>query len=135
MRGAEDMISRSRVTRRSWAPRNSVRMRARTGLAESKISPDSLYGIAFSPEADRLAFGCADKTVRMIRVKDGQELMKFDNHSDWVLATTFSLDGKRLLSGSRDRAMKLIDAGFLLREDLPAVIERGEREWDEFAGR
>jgi hypothetical protein len=34
-----------------------------------------------------------------------------------------------------EAAMKLIDAGFLLREDLPAVIERGEREWDEFAGR
>src|SRR2546430_12662036 len=31
--------------------------------------------------------------------------------SDWVLATTFTVDGKRLLSGSRDRAMKLINVG------------------------
>jgi WD40 repeat protein len=46
----------------------------------------------------------------MIRVSDGHELLKFDNHSDWILATTFTVDGKRLLSGSRDRAMKLIDA-------------------------
>jgi len=38
-------------------------------------------------------------------------LMKFDNHSDWVLATAFTVDGKRLLSGSRDRAMKLINVG------------------------
>jgi WD40 repeat protein len=75
-----------------------------------KISIDSLYGVCFSPDAERVAFGCADKTVRIIRVADGKELLKFDNHSDWVLATTFTLDGRRLLSGSRDRAMKLIDA-------------------------
>jgi WD40 repeat protein len=81
-----------------------------TLLKSYKISTDSLFGISFSPDAERVAFGCADKTVRMIRVQDGTELLKFDNHSDWVLATTFSSDGKRLLTGSRDRAMKLIDA-------------------------
>jgi hypothetical protein len=75
-----------------------------------KVSYDSVYGISFSPDAERVAFGCADKTVRILRVADGTEQLKFDNHSDWVLATTFTVDGKRLLSGSRDRAMKLIDA-------------------------
>jgi len=30
--------------------------------------------------------------------------------------------------------MKLIQDRFLLREDLPAVLERGRREWDEIAG-
>lgn len=74
-----------------------------------KISDDSLYGVSFSPDGTSLAFGGADKTVRMIRISDGKELLHFDNHSDWVLATTFTVDGKRLLSGSRDRAMKLID--------------------------
>jgi hypothetical protein len=33
-----------------------------------------------------------------------------------------------------EAAMKLIHERFLLREDLPAVLERGEREWDEVAG-
>ena len=81
------------------------------GLAKTyKVSTDSIYGISFSPEADRIAFGCADKSVRIIAVKDGKELLKFDNHSDWVFGTTFTLNGKRLLTGSRDRAMKLIDA-------------------------
>jgi WD40 repeat protein len=79
-------------------------------LKSFKVSSDSVYGISFSPETDRLAVGCADKTVRIIAVKDGQELLKFDNHSDWVFATLWTLDGKRLLTGSRDRAMKLIDA-------------------------
>jgi WD40 repeat protein len=75
-----------------------------------KVSSDSVYGISFSPKADRVAVGCADKTVRILAVADGKELLKFDNHSDWVFGTLWTLDGKRLLTGSRDKAMKMIDA-------------------------
>jgi WD40 repeat protein len=75
-----------------------------------KVSLDSVYGLSFSPEGDRVAVGCADKSVRVLAVKDGKELLKFDNHSDWVFGAAFTVNGKRLLSGSRDRAMKLIDA-------------------------
>jgi WD40 repeat protein len=74
------------------------------------LSTDSIYGVSFSPEGDRIACGGADKSVRLLNVADGKELFKFDNHSDWIFATTFSVDGKRVLSGSRDRAMKLINA-------------------------
>ncbi len=81
----------------------------RKQISSYKISNDSLYGVAFSPDGERLSFGGADKSARIIAVKDGKELMKFDNHSDWVFGTTFNLDGKKLLTGSRDRAMKLID--------------------------
>ena len=75
-----------------------------------KVSTDSIYGISFSPKADRVAVGCADKTVRIFSLADGKELLKFDNHSDWVFGTLWTLDGKRLLTGSRDKAMKMIDA-------------------------
>jgi hypothetical protein len=33
-----------------------------------------------------------------------------------------------------ESAKKLIQERFLLRDDLPAVLERGQREWDEIAG-
>jgi len=79
-------------------------------LKSFKISNDSLYGVNFSPGGSRLAFGCADKSLRAISAADGKELMKFDNHSDWVFGAFFTHDGKRVLSCSRDRAMKLIDA-------------------------
>lgn len=74
-----------------------------------KIAPDSAFGVSFSQEGDRVAVGCADKTVRVLRVADGRELIKFDNHSDWVFGTLWTVDGQRLLSGSRDRALKLIN--------------------------
>ena len=75
-----------------------------------KVALDSVYGVSWSPKADRLALGCADKTVRILNVADGKELLKFDNHSDWVFGTIWTMDGKRLVTGSRDRAMKLIEA-------------------------
>lgn len=93
-------------------------------LNSFKISEDSLYGVSFSPGADRVAFGCGDKSVRVIAVADGKELMKFDNHTDWVLGTTFTVDGKRLVSGSRDRAMKLIEvANGQFVDDVNKLLE------------
>jgi WD40 repeat protein len=89
-----------------------------------KVALDSVYGISWSPKADRLAVGCADKSVRVLDVADGKELLKFDNHSDWVFGTIWTMDGKRLVTGSRDRAMKLIDASngqFI--DDINKLIE------------
>ena len=60
----------------------------------------------------------------MISVTDGKELMKFDNHGDWVLSTAFTVDGKRLLSGGRDRAMKLINvANGQFIDDINKLLE------------
>ena len=89
-----------------------------------KVSLDSVYGVSWSPDGTRLAFGGADKSVRILAVADGKELLKFDNHSDWVFATTWTTNGDRLLSGSRDRAMKLIDvrsAQFI--DDINKLLE------------
>jgi hypothetical protein len=89
-----------------------------------KISNDSLYGVSFSPDGEKIAFGCADKTVRIVAAGDGKELIKFDSHSDWVFGTTFTVDGKRLLTGSRDRAMKLINvANGQFIDDVNKLLE------------
>ena len=56
-----------------------------------------------------MAFGCSDKTVRVLSVADGKETLKFDNHSDWVFGTLFSVDGTHFVSGSRDGALKLVN--------------------------
>ncbi len=70
---------------------------------------DTIYGLSFSPDAKRVAFGSSDKTVRVISIDDEKELVKFDNHSDWVFGTVFSTDGTHFVSCSRDTALKLVE--------------------------
>lgn len=71
------------------------------------IGYDTLFGAALSPDGKELSFGGADNSVRVITVPDGKEIMRLDNHSDWVFATVFSTDGKNVLSTGRDEAIKL----------------------------
>jgi len=82
---------------------------ANTLMKSIRTTYDTLYGGSFSPDGQLLAFGCADKTARVISVADGEEKIKFDNHSDWVFGTTFSKEGKHLVTGSRDQALKLVE--------------------------
>jgi mono/diheme cytochrome c family protein len=67
---------------------------------------DTLFGATFSLDTSRIAFGCVDKTVRVISTADGKEQFKFDVHTDWVLGATFTLDGSRLISAGRDKSLK-----------------------------
>ncbi|MBN8246074.1 MAG: hypothetical protein J0L84_01375 [Verrucomicrobia bacterium] len=107
-----------------------------------RLTGDSLFGISWSPDGARLAFGGADKSVRVIEAGDGREVMKFDNHSDWVLRTAWVSDGRRLLSASRDRALKLIqvpDGQFIddinkLLEPAISMTRHPKEEWAVYGG-
>jgi len=68
---------------------------------------DTLYGVSWSPDGKKLAFGCADNTLRAIDADTGKQILFQGAHSDWVLGTTFSQDGEYLVSVSRDMSMKL----------------------------
>jgi len=70
---------------------------------------DTINGVSWSPDGTKIGFGCADNTVRAIDAKTGQQVLFQGAHNDWVLQTTFSLDGTFLVSVSRDRTMKLIE--------------------------
>jgi len=74
-----------------------------------KEARDTVFGVSFSPDGQRIAFGCTDKSARVIQVENGAEVMRLDQHTDWCLGTCFTLDGKKIVTGSRDQAMKLSD--------------------------
>lgn len=68
---------------------------------------DTLFGAGWTSDSKRLAFGCADNSVRVIDVEKGKQTLKYDHHTDFALAACFSLDDKHMVSISRDRAVKL----------------------------
>ena len=72
-----------------------------------KVTGDTVFGISFNAAADQVAFGCTDKSARVLSAVDGKELLRLDQHSDWCLGALFTADGKRVLTCSRDQAMKL----------------------------
>lgn len=76
-----------------------------------RVGPDSVFGLAWSPDGTRVAVGGADRTLRMVEVSSGRELICFDQHTDWVLGACFTGDGSKLISAGRDRSMKLIESG------------------------
>ncbi len=74
-----------------------------------KGSHDTFFGVSISPDNQQVAVGCADKLVRVFKIADGVEVMRCDNHLDWVFGSAFTNDGLRLATVSRDKAAKLID--------------------------
>ncbi len=73
------------------------------------VTFDTVYGASWSPDGTKVAFGCADNTLRAIDAKTGRQVLYQGAHNDWVLETTFSTDGSHLVSVSRDRSMKLTE--------------------------
>ena len=72
------------------------------------VTHETLRGASWSPDGTRVAFGCADNTLRAVDAASGEQILYQGAHGDWVLDTTWSLDGTHLVSVGRDRSMKLV---------------------------
>lgn len=70
---------------------------------------DTLYGVSWSHDSSRIAFGCSDNTLRAIDSETGKQVLFQGAHNDWVLGTTFTRDSIYLVSISRDRSVKLTE--------------------------
>ena len=73
------------------------------------VTYDTIYGVSWSPDGTKVAFGCADKTIRAVEVESAKQVLYQGAHTDWVLNTVFSSDGIYLVSVSRDMSMKLTE--------------------------
>lgn len=83
---------------------------AKTELKLSKIVGfDTAYGVSWSPDGTKVAFGLPDNTARAITVSNGEQVLFMGSHSDWVLDTTWSKEGTHLVSVARDMSAKLTE--------------------------
>jgi WD40 repeat protein len=73
------------------------------------VTYDTVYGVSWSGDGTKIAFGCADNTLRAIDSATGKQVLFQGAHSDWVLDTVFSKDATYVISVSRDRSMKLVE--------------------------
>ncbi len=78
-------------------------------LLSVPVTNDSVFGASWSPDGKRVAFGCTDKSVRVINAETGAQVLYQQSHDDWVLGTAFSTDGNYLASVGRDMSAKLIE--------------------------
>lgn len=73
------------------------------------VGYDTVYGVSWSPDGKRVAFGCPDNNVRAIDAATGEFVLQQGSHNDWVIDTVFSLDGSHLISVGRDMSTKLTE--------------------------
>ncbi|XZE35949.1 DUF1549 domain-containing protein [Pirellulaceae bacterium SH501] len=72
------------------------------------IGTDTLFGVNWSPDSSLISFGCSDNSVRAVTL-DGEQKFFSRVHEDWPRATAFTVDGKHLISVSRDMTVKLTE--------------------------
>jgi WD40 repeat protein len=73
------------------------------------VTFDTVYGVSWSPDGKKVAFGCSDNTVRALDADSGDQVLYQGAHTDWVLDTAFSATGEYVASVSRDMSMKLTE--------------------------
>jgi hypothetical protein len=71
---------------------------------------NDVYGVAFSPDGQRLASASRDRTVKLWDTETGQEVLTLRGHTQAVCRVAFSPDGQLLASASWDGTVKLWEA-------------------------
>lgn len=69
----------------------------------------AIYGLAFTPNGQRLISGGADGTVRIWDVHTGEQLHVFEWHRKWVTCLAMSPDGTTVATGSEDSTIAVWD--------------------------
>jgi hypothetical protein len=73
------------------------------------VTFDTVYGASWSHDGTKVAFGCADNSLRAIDPDTGKQILYQGGHGDWVFGTAFSRQDEFIISVSRDMSMKLTE--------------------------
>jgi WD40 repeat protein len=71
-----------------------------------------VYGVAVSPDGQRVVSASRDNTLKVWDVETGRELRTLQDHSAWVNGVAVSPDGRRVVSASSDNTLKVWDLEF-----------------------
>jgi ribosome assembly protein 4 len=94
-----------------YSPQAVFRVKAVTRCSASMSGHgEAILATAFSPEgASRVATGSGDCTARIWDTDTGTPVHTLKGHTSWVLAASWSPDGKILATGSMDNTVRLWD--------------------------
>jgi WD40 repeat protein len=73
-------------------------------------SYDVVLDLAVRPNKNELAVASADSTIRLFDLTTMSERKLIASHADWVTSVSWSDDGTKLASASRDKTAKICDA-------------------------
>jgi WD40 repeat protein len=76
-------------------------------IARKKYTGKSLRSIALNPAMNQIALGFSDNFVRIVDPESLVLVKEFEGHQNSVFSLRYSLDGNRLISGSRDASLKI----------------------------
>jgi WD40 repeat protein len=92
-----------------WQPQTGQQLRTLEGqttrMASIAYAPSA--GSANSADKPMLAGAGLDKTVKVWNLQTGKLLSDLSGHSDWVLSVATSPTGQTLISGSKDKTIKI----------------------------
>jgi WD40 repeat protein/serine/threonine protein kinase len=80
-----------------------------------------VWGVAFSPNGQRLATASLDQSAKVWDARTGLELLTLKGHTSPVVSVAFRPDGQRLATGSQDRTVRVWD----LRTGQELLLLRG----------
>jgi len=74
------------------------------------VARGPVHRMIFRPDGLRIAIAMEEAMVRVLDFADARNEVRLEGHADAVIDVSFSADGNRVATGSRDQTVKLWDA-------------------------